>query len=282
MSKTKLFEEGGSETRLSDLWLERFRKGELPKPELAKGEALLQNNVDFRLRLAAMDASDREILRELPPDLFWRQLQQRHAVAQGQDRRKPSDIAPLQPWGKRLWRPALALMLVAIALTPVLWQAHRSFPVSGIPPVTEGSGDRLKGRQPKLVIFRKTTQGAEPVRPGEMLSAGTVLRVGYQAAGAKYGAILSYDGNGEVTVHFPASNSQSSVLEKSETLLPMAYELDNAPHFERFYFLTAPAPFDLESWIQRLRRDRILPASSPDPSTSTTLSVFEVQKASAR
>ena len=54
------------------------------------------------------------------------------------------------------------------------------------------------------------------------------------------GVIVSIDGNGAVTLHAPRDAATSSVLEpEGATLLPDAYELDDAPHFERFFFVTA-------------------------------------------
>jgi hypothetical protein len=50
-----------------------------------------------------------------------------------------------------------------------------------------------------------------------------------------------------VTVHFPSGAATAGGLEpKGETLLPFAYELDDAPGFERFFLVTSREPFPVE------------------------------------
>jgi hypothetical protein len=120
-------------------------------------------------------------------------------------------------------------------------------------------GIRLKGLEPNLAIFRKTDSGSEPMHPGEKARAGERLRIGYQAAGFPYGAILSVDGNGNVTRHWPASGETSGRLENGEALLPSSFELDAAPDYERFYFVVSKRSFALDPLLQSLRENESLP-----------------------
>jgi hypothetical protein len=111
---------------------------------------------------------------------------------------------------------------------------------------------RLKGIDPRLALFRKTDQGAVPVRPGETASPGEFLRIGYHAAGFDFGAIFSVDGNGNVTRHWPVKGNKAVRLKSGEALLPNAFELDAAPAFERFYLVVAEHPFALEPLLAPL------------------------------
>jgi hypothetical protein len=52
--------------------------------------------------------------------------------------------------------------------------------------------------------------------------------------------IFSIDGKGLVTLHFPENQADSTLLQpRDRVLLQSAYELDDAPEFERFFFITA-------------------------------------------
>jgi hypothetical protein len=62
--------------------------------------------------------------------------------------------------------------------------------------------------------------------------------------------ILSVDGRGKVTWHTPSGYAgqplSSPTLDmKGQVVLPAAYELDDAPGFERFFFVYSSSPFDV-------------------------------------
>jgi hypothetical protein len=58
--------------------------------------------------------------------------------------------------------------------------------------------------------------------------------------------ILSIDGSGVVTRHLPIDGNVAVALRNDGTvLLDNAYELDDAPAWECFYFVTADEPFDV-------------------------------------
>jgi hypothetical protein len=132
--------------------------------------------------------------------------------------------------------PTLAAAAVVLAVgAGVLWSPA---PDDGI---------RLKGGGAELVVFRKTSDGSERLEPGATAGRGDLIRVGYRAAGRSYGAIVSTDGAGHVTVHLPRSGQSAAALEAGGTvLLDFSYELDDAPRWERFYLVTADEPFEVE------------------------------------
>jgi hypothetical protein len=83
------------------------------------------------------------------------------------------------------------------------------------------------------------------------VSEGTTLQVGYVSGANEYGAIISIDGRGTVTVHFPLSAVTGQTLEgEGEVLLPFAYTLDDAPDFERFFFVFSERPFSVETVLE--------------------------------
>lgn len=106
--------------------------------------------------------------------------------------------------------------------------------------------ERTKGLTATLNVYRKRGAGeAEQLVPGATAGAHDVLQLGYTAAGKAYGMILSIDGHGVITPHLPSLEGDVATLEAgAEQLLPEAYELDDAPRFERFFFVTSERPFD--------------------------------------
>jgi hypothetical protein len=73
-----------------------------------------------------------------------------------------------------------------------------------------------------------------------------VIRIAYRPVGRRYGVILSLDGRGGVTRHLPEGGATAAPLEAGEVVpLAHAFELDDAPAWERFFFVTADAPFQV-------------------------------------
>jgi hypothetical protein len=153
--------------------------------------------------------------------------------------------------GRRAWKlPRLAWAVPVAAVALVLLS---------LPLVLRPSDDtRLKGVAPHLLVFRKTQAGAEELRPGAVARRGDVLQLSYAAGDAKYGVIFSMDGRGTITWHVPAGyaggpRSAPPLDPKGPVVLPSAYELDDAPGFERFFLVYAARPFDV-SEVERVAR----------------------------
>ena len=124
------------------------------------------------------------------------------------------------------------------------------------------SGNRIKGD--RLVLFRKTPEGTELLSDGVRASAGDQIRIGYRAAGLSYGLILSIDGRGVVTRHFPRQEERATLLApEGLVLLDHAYELDDAPGWERFYLVTGPKAFEIAPVLEAARRLAAAPGDGP-------------------
>jgi hypothetical protein len=223
-----------AETRVPDIVLERYRLNELPAAEYTRVSDRLRDDAALRLRLASLEQSDIEIRRDYQPDVFVRRIAE------------PS-IAPsegsVSPWAI----PALvatAAVVVAIVL-----------PLTSLP---AGEGDRIKGLSPGLSVYRKTERGSETLADGAVVHRGDLIRLGYRAAGRRYGVILSTDGRGVVTVHLPPNDGQAALLDNAAiVLLDRAYELDDAPRWERFYFVTGETAFAVETIMDAARRSAV-------------------------
>jgi hypothetical protein len=242
---------------IPDIILERYRLNELTAADAASVAAHLERDSGLRTRLAALEASD-AVLRA-PVEIIARRLT---PVARP---RRPRAL---------VWAPAVAAAAVAVAFAVVA----RTGPANAPAAPTE----RIKGadeNRPALALYRRTADGSERLADGASARAGDVVRVGYHAAGRAYGAILSVDGRGTVTVHLPARGHNAVELRPEATvLLDQAYELDDAPRWERFYFVTGDTSFDLEPVLKAARE---APSRLPLPNDFAQ-STFTLQKESAR
>jgi hypothetical protein len=221
-------------TRISDLMLEQYHLGELPAAEQRIVREELSRDEVLRGRLSAIEKSDEEIRASYPSERIVPLIRER-AWRRGGDGRTARTLA----WAI----PAAAVVAILLSL----------------PLVLRGPDDtRLKGAAPHLLVFRKTAAGAEELRPGAVAHKGDVLQLSYAAGEARYGVIFSVDGRGAVTWHVPAgysggSRSAPPLEPKGPVVLPSAYELDDAPGFERFFLVYASAPFDV-SEVERSAR----------------------------
>jgi hypothetical protein len=258
-----------------DLHLEQYALGELTGPRL-DAVAQYARTPEGEERLAALAASDRDALRAHPPRVMAAAITTRaeQAASWRADRAHATG---------RALRLSVATALAALLIGVTLWLA-RSSPSpdsAGLPSGERATAAadfdrggvaevvRLKGLTPHLLIHRKAASGdaPAPLAEGATARAGDVLQVSYVAADALYGVVLSLDGRGAVTLHFPADAQASTALTAGGAIpLPHAYLLDDAPAFERFILITSPQPLDIPQLLQAadgLARDHDLARVSP-------------------
>jgi len=201
----------------------------------------------LRARLAALSTSNVEILAAYP---VAREGAAIRARAAGPLARQ----APHRRWHWGL--SGLALAVPATAALVFLVVAHPEDRVASLTTVSPDaplvvSDSRVKG-DAHLVLRRKVGEQAEVLDGEARAQRGDLLQVAYVAGGRRYGAIVSWDGRGSVTLHFPTEPYVDTLLsQEGEVLLPTAYELDDAPRFERFVLITADAPIDLDLVMRR-------------------------------
>ena len=229
--------------RVPELLLERLAAGELPEELRRELLHRLEQEPAGSRRLAALQASNRAILDAHPPARVAAEIERRHGRRRGRERvRWVTGLAGAAA-------AALCLVLVSPRLFP------RTDPNLGLRP----KGD------PMLAIYRKGDSGVEQLRAGATVRSRDLLQISYTSAGFEHGVIFSVDGGGGVTLHFPRTRTDSTRLEGEPRLLPYAYELDDAPGYERFFFVVSRQPLDAE---QILRRGQTLGA---DPRRSLSL-----------
>jgi hypothetical protein len=235
---------------------------------LALGELDAETAADVRRRLAAegrspddiaaaVAASNREILAGLPATQAAAEIRQRAARAAAAER-------PARRRGILLMGVPLALA-GGLALTQMMWRpAHpNEGAVSrvGENPEIIISKDNL---DPRLYVYRRVGDGNQRLRDGARATRGDLVQLAYGGAG--YGVVLSIDGRGKVTLHWPArEDSAAPAIKTGENRVPSAYELDDAPAFERFFLVQAKTPFSVAAAMEAARSLAAQPTARKQP-----------------
>lgn len=185
---------------------------------------------------AALREQDAEIRRDYPAQRVMDEVRRKAGRAE------PAPARRVWPW---LLVPGLAAA-AALALVIGLGDRNAGSGSAGLVVVRDDEGTtggeitRIKGgSHAHLVVDRKRADGHERLVAGDLLAAGDVVQVSVVPDGAEQAVVLSLDGRGVVTLHHPAAPELPARLSGGvEIPLPSAYELDDAPAFERFVLVT--------------------------------------------
>jgi hypothetical protein len=215
---------------------------------LALGELDAETAADVRRRLAAegrspddilqaVAASNRELLAELPASQAAAEIRRRAETA----------AAAARPAPRRafLWAAPLALAGAAAAVLMIARPSEETERSKGSEPSTA----------PRLYVYRHGADGNQRLSDGARAARGDLVQLAYGSRRGGYGVLLSIDGAGKVTLHWPEKQDGAAAPLKasSENRLPSSYELDDAPAFERFFLVRAATPFAVATAIEAAR-----------------------------
>ena len=100
---------------------------------------------------------------------------------------------------RRRAQPALAVAAGLVLVAGVAgWRALSRDPAGAL------DQTRVKGLAPQLLLFRKSAAGVERLSEGSPARDHDLVQMAYQAAGRRYGAVVSIDSRGVITRHLPA------------------------------------------------------------------------------
>jgi hypothetical protein len=232
--------------RIPDLILERYALGELPREQMQEISQRLQSDPEAAKRLEELKASNQQILSQ------YKVQEEVGTIKRKVHLRDVEEKFNREKAKKPVWLrlpmlvPAAGLAaLLAISLLPYLVQQTSV--------VTAPEGNRIKGLPPQLQVFLKQDAAPVQLKDGDTARQGDVLQLRYISAGRKYGMIFSIDGRGSFTLHFPEEPGQPLELNPDgKVSLKHAYELDDAPKFERFYFISSDQPFAARQILDRV------------------------------
>ena len=243
---------------INDYVLERYVLGELPGKRTKEIKKCLKTDAQLREKIEEIKKSNREILSEYPPDFVVPKILNRYNYNSRVVRDEKQEITrPIPIFFRRILyaSPAFALALVVIILLFPLQKGDVDFPRGdGKDDILVKGMDDVDMSKSQLLIHRKCTDHIELLQDGTRGKAGDLLQLAYVAVKESYGVILSIDGNGNVTLHFPdKKNTPTSLEQDKKILLPNAIELDNAPEFERFFFLTSGLEINVEEILNKAK-----------------------------
>lgn len=214
---------------LNELYYEQILLDELSQ-EKFKREDINQDKIRI------LKQSNKSILDKYPPE-FWANTIEDKLQKEKKNNKMNFSSA-------RLYIPlsAAAVFLLFFTISPI-FDKMESFANPN-----EFENIRLKGNTPSIFIYRGNGNDAELLDNNALVKEKDLLQISYDSAGEKYGIIFSIDGRGTVTLHFPDNiNSDTKLENGGKVSLPFSYELDNAPLFERFFFVTSNNEINAQS-----------------------------------
>ncbi len=227
------------------LWLERYLLGELPSGRRRRLEQELRRDPALRERLQALREADAAILARYPAERLAGPIRARAGIL------RATSVPAAGPAVSRRWpwllpAASLAAFVLIISLSLLVREDPVPEPYTGIKGGSPPS--------PSLQVFRKRGAKAERLEDGAAGGAGDLLQLACRPAGSRHGVIVSIDGRGGVTLHFPATpNAPTDLGGPGPQFLPQAFELDDAPGFERFLLVTSGEGIPVAEVMARAR-----------------------------
>ncbi len=238
-----------NERPVSDYQLERYLLREGSAAELAGLDQRVADDPVLARRLEDLRRSNEELHRRYPAGWMGRRIEGR--LQRGRSGTARRGWSGYRPWAV----PASALVLAVVAV-PALLDEDRTGTGGGAETALRVKGD---GEGPRLMIFRKLAGGHERLEDGAPARSGDLVQIAYRSDGLAFGAVLSVDGRGAVTRHLPVSGEEAVPLAPADTL-DFAYELDDAPLWERFFLVASDRPFGLAALEEQLAAGDLAPA----------------------
>ncbi len=244
--------------------LERAAQGELAASQVDELRTrLAAEGRSLETELAALTTSNQEIHSQVDKDRTMAEIRRRAS--------RPAET-PSQRRSVNLWIAPLALAgSLGIGLL-LLRSGHGVSPShqGGSTAVAQPGGGEpeehvnFKGSEPsvspRLWVYRQRTvanqEQPERLSDGARAARGDLLQLAYAGGrDGRYGVLLSIDGAGRVTQHLPepGASAAASLRSPHEIHLPSAYELDDAPGFERFVLITSTQPFPVAAALDAAR-----------------------------
>jgi hypothetical protein len=241
---------------INDYEIERYVLDELPGKKARKIKKYLKTDERLREKIEEIKKSNREILIQYPPDGVVPKILHRYNILSTSNKKENTKLLP--SFLKRILyaSPAFALALVIIFILFPFSKRDINLPnnPTGKDEILVKGMETIDLSKTQLLIHRKQGDHIELLKNGTWGKAGDLLQLAYIAGKKAYGVILSIDGNGNVTLHFPDIKSNPTSLKRdNKILLPNAIELDNAPGFERFFFITSDIKINTADVLKKAR-----------------------------
>ena len=231
---------------IPDWKLERFLTGDLPEEEMNKLRELEANDAVFANRVKMLREDNKAILSKLPFETLAANL---GTVTETAARFTLVKFA------------AAAMFVFAVALVAFFAQSETSVmnervgsdvaSVGGsqntqVALAENESDTRIKGLDARMEVWKKTPTGIVQLNDLDSVGEGDEIQLRYAVPEKCFGLLFSMDGNGALTLHMGDGVKAVELAPGKMNSLPFAYKLDDAPYFEKFFFVTSPKEFAVE------------------------------------
>ena len=238
---------------IPDWKLERFLTGDLPEEEMNKLRELEANDAVFANRVKMLREDNKAILSKLPFETLAANL--------GTVTETAGTAAKNAPRFTLVKFAAAAMFVFAIALVAFFAQRETSVMnervgsdvanVNGsqntqVALAENESDTRIKGLDARMEVWKKTQVGIVQLNDLDSVGEGDEIQLRYAVPEKCFGLLFSMDGNGALTLHMGDGVKAIELAPGKMNSLPFAYKLDDAPYFEKFFFVTSPKEFAVE------------------------------------
>ncbi len=238
---------------IPDWKLERFLTGDLPEEEMNKLRELEANDAVFANRVKMLREDNKAILNKLPFETLAANL--------GTVTETAGTAAKNAPRFTLVKFAAAAMFVFAVALVAFFAQRETSVMnervgsdvanVNGsqntqVALAENESDTRIKGLDARMEVWKKTSAGIVQLNDLDSVGEGDEIQLRYAVPEKCFGLLFSMDGNGALTLHMGNGVKAFELAPGKMNSLPFAYKLDDAPYFEKFFFVTSPKEFAVE------------------------------------
>ena len=251
--------------QIPDIYIEQYILNELPDNLREEMEKLMKENPSLSDRIEKIKKSNETILEAYPAESVISEIIEKknrvNAIKNSSRRDNAGDqngtVLNLFTKISRLSAKRYTLSLASAAAAVVII----FFMIPGVN-ITDSfkkgydTDVRIKGLESKLIIYRMKGKEIEELKNSDTAREGDIIQLGYIAADKfKYGIIISIDGRGTVTLHYPGSaESNSELIMNKKVLLNRSYELDDSPSFERFIMILSAEPVDTADILEKAKK----------------------------
>ena len=249
---------------IPDWKLERFLTGDLPESEMDEIRELEAKDAMLAQRVRKLREDNKAILNKLPFEALAGKLAGSAGTADEMGAAqvvRTADEVRTAPRLSFVKYASAAVLVLAIAL--VAFFAQRETVVTG----AENGGDvaaangaaqtqvalaetpsdtRIKGLDARMEVWKKMPTGIVQLQDLDEVREGDEIQLRYAVPEKCFGILFSMDGNGALTLHMGNGEKSVELAPGKMNSLPFAYKLDDAPYFEKFFFVTSPNEFAVE------------------------------------
>ena len=238
---------------IPDWKLERFLTGDLPEEEMREIRELEATDAMLAQRIKLLREDNKAILNKLPFEALAGKLA---------DAVETANVVSTASRFRFLKFASAAVLVLAVALVALMTQREtvvtggnvaggdvaqaRNAQNTQVALAETPSDTRIKGLDARMEVWKKTEAGIVQLQDLDEVREGDEIQLRYAVPEKCYGLLFSMDGNGALTLHMGDGAKAVELAPGKMNSLPFAYKLDDAPYFEKFFFVTSPKEFTVE------------------------------------